>query len=45
MLHITARENDLPAMAVLLAQKVDSCIKTAEGKTPMHLGAENGHHE
>ena len=45
VLHITARENDLPAMAVLLAHKVDSCIKNAEGKTPMHLAAETGHHE
>ena len=45
MLHITARENNLSAMAVLLAQKVDSCIKNADGKTPMHLAAENGHHE
>ena len=45
MLHITARQNDLTAMAVLVAENVDSCIKNADGKTPMHLAAENGHHE
>jgi len=45
VLHITARENDLLAMQVLIAEKVESYIRNADGKTPMHLAAENGHHE
>ena len=45
VLHVTARENDLSAMTVLLEHKVESYIKNVEGKTPMHLAAEMGHHE
>ena len=45
VLHVTARENDLSAMAVLMKHKVDSNIKNVDGKTPMHLAAEMGHHE
>jgi len=45
VLHITARENDLLAMQVLIAEKVESYIRNVDGKTPMHLAAENGHHE
>ena len=45
VLHVTARENDLTAMAVLMEHKVESYIKNVDGKTPMHLTAERGHHE
>ena len=45
VLHVTARENDLSAMAVLMEHKVESYIKNVDGKTPMHLAAEMGHHE
>ena len=45
VLHVTARENDLSAMAVLMEHKVESHIKNLDGKTPMHLSAERGHHE
>ena len=45
VLHITARGNDIPAMAVLMKHKVESSIKNVDGKTPMHLAAEMGHHE
>ena len=45
VLHITARENDLSAMAVLMEHKVESYIKNVDGKTPMHLAAEMGHHK
>lgn len=45
VLHVTARENDLAAMAVLMKHKVKSNVKNKDGKTPMHLAAEEGHHE
>ena len=45
VLHVTARENDLSAMEVLMEHKVESSIKNAYGKTPMHLAAEMGHHQ
>ena len=32
-------------MAVLMEHKVESYIKNVDGKTPMHLAAEMGHHE
>ena len=44
VLHVTARENNLSAMAVLIDRKVESNIKNMEGKTPMHIAAENGHY-
>ena len=44
VLHVTARENDLSSMAVLMEHKVESYIKNVDGKTPMHLAAEMGHH-
>jgi len=44
-LHVTARENDLSAMAVLIEHKVESNIRNVDGKTPMHVAAEMGHHE
>ena len=43
--HVTARENDLAAMAVLMEHGVKSNVKNMDGKTPMHLAAEEGHHE
>ena len=45
VLHVTARENDLPAMAVLLEHKVKSSIRNVDGKTPMHVAAEMDHPE
>jgi len=45
VLHVTARENDLAAMAVLMKHRVESNVKNKDGKTPMHLAAEEGHHE
>ena len=45
MLHVTARENDLSAMAILIEHKVESNTKNVNGKTPLHLAAEKGHHE
>ena len=45
VLHVTARENDLAAMAVLMKHRVKSNVKNMDGKTPMHLAAEEGHHE
>ena len=45
VLHVTARENDLAAMAVLMEHRVKSNVKNKDGKTPMHLAAEEGHHE
>ena len=45
VLHVTARENDLSAMTVLMEHKVESYITNVDGKTPMHLAAEKGHHE
>jgi len=45
ILHIAARENDLSVLQVLVAEQVESYIKNTDGKTPMHLAAENGHHE
>ena len=43
--HVTARENDLEAMAVLMKHGMRSYVKNMDGKTPMHLAAEEGHHE
>ena len=45
VLHVTARENDLSAMTVLMELQVKSDIKNVDGKTPMHLAAEKGHQE
>ena len=45
VLHVTARENDLSAMTVLMKHKVESSTKNVDGKTPMHLAAEMGHQE
>ena len=45
VLHVTAMNNDLSAMAVLIKHKVESNIKNVDEKTPMHLAAEMGHHE
>ena len=45
VLHVTALENDLSALAILMEHKIESYIKNVDGKTPMHLSAEKGHHE
>ena len=45
VLHVTAMKNDISAMAILMKHKVESYIKNVDGKTPMHLAAEMGHHE
>ena len=45
VLHVTARENDLEAMTVLMKHGVRSNVKNMDGKTPMHLAAEEGHQE
>ena len=45
VLHVTARDNDISAMTVLMELQVESDIKNVDGKTPMHLAAEKGHQE
>ena len=45
VLHVTAMKNDISAMAVLMEHKIEGNIKNIDGKTPMHLAAEKGHHE
>ena len=45
VMHVAARDNDISAMTVLMELQVKSDIKNVDGKTPMHLAAEKGHHE
>ena len=47
VLHIAARDGITGIIELLLEWKheIKYDVRNAEGKTPMHLAAENGHHK
>lgn len=44
-MHIAAYDGNLEAVNVLLPMKSMINVKNKDGKVPMHLAAEAGHHE
>ena len=45
VLHIAVSKNNLLAVTVLMEHNVESNVKNVDGKTPLHLAAEDGYQE